>query len=207
MTFEFIRAESASHSLSDLCRVLGVSRSGYYAWRGRPPSPRSLRDQELKREIVRVFHDSRCTYGSPRIHPELREAGFCVSRKRVARLMRETGITAQPRKKRRRRASAPPAMVPVAGNVLDRQFDVPQPNQVWVTDISYVWTWEGWLYLAVVLDLYSRRVVGWAMADHMRTELVEAAFEMAVGQRIKSRFVCNWRRGSRSSGSWLRGVS
>jgi transposase InsO family protein len=164
--------------------VLGVSRSGFYAWCGRAPSAREVENQELKREIVRVFHDSRCTYGSPRIHPELRESGYRVGKKRVARLMKEAGITAQPRKKRRRRASAPPAMVPVAGNLLDRQFDVPEPNQVWVTDISYVWTWEGWLYLAIVLDLFSRRVVGWAMADHMRTELVTAAFEMAVGQRL-----------------------
>ena len=162
---------------------MGVSRSGFYAWRKRGVSERVREDERIKSRIILIHRASRQTYGSPRIFEELKVEGFRVGRKRIARLMQELRITARiPR--RFRKTTDSKHNLPVAENVLSRNFDVEGPNQVWVTDISYVWTWEGWLYLAVILDLFSRRAVGWSMAGHLRTELVLEALHMALGQRF-----------------------
>jgi len=169
-------------SVALVCRVLGVSRSGFYAWDRRAPSRRQCQDQMLTRRIKTIHHDSQGTYGAPRIHAELAAEGLRVGRKRVARLMRENGIRGVSRRKwttttvRDRSASAAPDLV-------KRDFAVQGPNQLWVADITYVPTWAGFLYLAVVLDAWSRRVVGWAFAAHLRVELVLSALEMAVRQR------------------------
>ncbi len=182
MRYEFIDAEKAIWPVGTICRVLEVSRSGYYAWRRREPSKRAQTNARLAMEI-RGFHAaSRETYGSPRIHQDLTEAGWKVSRKRVEHLMRSEGIQARiPR--RFRHTTDSKHSDPVALNILDRSFKVDHPNRVWVTDITYVWTWEGWLYLAVVVDLFARRVVGWSVASHMRTELALSALKMALGNR------------------------
>ena len=166
-----------------LCRILGVSRSGFYAWGKRGLCQRAREDARIKSRVIAIHRASRETYGSPRIYEELKLEGFRVSRKRIARLMQEMGITARlPR--RFRKTTDSNHHLPVAQNVLARNFEVDGPNQVWVADISYVWTWEGWLYLAVILDLFSRRAVGWSMANHLRAELVLEALHMALGQRL-----------------------
>jgi transposase InsO family protein len=162
--------------------VLGVSHSGYYAWVGRPPSKRATDDELLATHVRAVHQGSRGTYGGPRIHAELRHDGFATGRKRIARLMREQGICALPRKRFRRTTDSDHDHV-IAPNVLARDFVADRPDRRWVTDITYVWTWEGWIYLAVVLDLFSRRVVGWAADDHMRTQLVLDALSMARRRR------------------------
>jgi transposase InsO family protein len=182
MRFSFIEAQKAVFPINLMCKVLEVTRSGYYAWRAREESEHSRRDRELTVKI-RAFHEqSRRTYGSPRIHADLKEDGEAVGRKRVARIMQQEGLSGQaPRAFRKTTDSK--HNLPVADNIVDRNFDPEAPNQVWAADISYVRTWEGWLYLAVVLDLYSRRVVGWAVADHMRTELALDALMMAFDQR------------------------
>jgi putative transposase len=167
-----------------MCRVLGVSRSGYYAWRTREPSKRARENEMLNQKIVEIHEQSRGTYGSPRVTEELEAHGFKVDRKRVARRMAELGLSGDLKPKFRNADSEPTAEI--ATNVLERQFGVDEPDRVWVSDITYVWTAVGWLYLAVVLDLYSRRVVGWAMADHMRAELVLEALSAALGSREPS---------------------
>lgn len=182
MKFPFIDAEKATFPIRLLCRVLEVSRSGYYAWSRRGPSRRQQEDERLSRIIVEIFEGSRGTYGSPRIHAELLERHECVSRKRVARLMAKLGLVATPPRRFRKTTDSSHGL-PAAENILNRNFDVEAPNTAWVADISYIRTWEGWLYLAVVLDLYSRRVVGWALADHMRTELTLSALDMALVRR------------------------
>jgi putative transposase len=180
--FAFIDAEKANHPVRAMCRVLRVSPSGYYSWRGRKPSDRARLDEQLSVHIRAAHKQSHRTYGSPRIHAQLHHEGFHVGRKRVARIMREQGIVAlAPRRFRRTTDSA--HSHPVAPNVLNRIFKAEAPNQAWVTDITYVWTWEGWLYLAVILDLFSRRVVGWAAAEHMRTDLVMEALSKALRLR------------------------
>jgi putative transposase len=180
--FAFIGAEKARHGVPILCRMLRVSRSGFYAWRKREPSVRALRDARLGVDIVSIHHASRGTYGSPRVLEELRVRGERTGRKRVARLMRERGISGCiPRGWRH--PSGPPTDT-ATPNVLARDFAARMPNRVWASDITYVRTWEGWLYLAVVVDLFSRRVVGWSMQSHMRTDLVLSALTMAVGQRL-----------------------
>jgi putative transposase len=185
MRFAFIGAEKARHSVPMLCRMLRVSPSGYYAWRRRGPSKHALEDSRLGTLVVGAHHDGRGNYGSPRVLDELRAAGERTSRKRVARLMRERGLVGEMRKKWRHPSGAPSdaSCVP---NTLGRAFDVPVPNRVWASDITYVRTWEGWLYLAVVIDLFSRRVVGWSMQGHMRTDIVLSALTMAVGQHLPS---------------------
>lgn len=165
-----------------MCAALGVSPSGYYAWRGRPESQRSRADRELKRVIRLRFEESRRTYGSPRIQLELCEQGFRCGRKRIARLMREEHLrAAKARGFRRTTISAEDH--PKAANVLDRCFTVEAPDTVWAGDITYLRTMEGWLYLAVLLDLYSRRVVGWAVSARLSQELVEAALKRALYER------------------------
>jgi len=180
--FAFIDAEKAQHAVRTLCRVLEVSRSGFYAWKQREAPPRSRADALLSVEIATVHRRSRRTYGSPRVHAELRARGRQVGRKRVARLMRQQGL--QARRKRRFRATTDSKhQFPVAENSLGRQFEVIAPNLVWVADITYVWTREGWLYLAVVLDLFARRVVGWATSDRIDRRLTLAALEEALRTR------------------------
>ncbi len=178
-----IEAEKDSFPLTLMSRQLGVSRSGYYVWKKRSPSQRQKENEELVAVIKQTHEASRGTYGSPRVLEELKEQGIRVGRNRVARLMQEHGITGQA-PKRFRRTTDSKHNLPVAGNVLDRQFNADGPDKVWATDITYIRTWEGWLYLAVVIDLFSRRVVGWSMATHLRTGLVLSALQMALGRRL-----------------------
>ena len=186
MRFRFIEAEKALYPIRLLCRCLAVSRSGYYAWRRRPVSARVKQDARLRVEIAASHAASRRTYGSPRILRDLREEGHRVSRKRVARLMRELGL--EGRRKRRFRATTDSQhRFPVAPNVLMRDFDVEAPNTVWLTDITYLATLEGWLYLAVILDLFSRRVVGYAMSERIDRALVLEALRKALVQRSGTR--------------------
>ncbi|RDV36713.1 IS3 family transposase [Bradymonadaceae bacterium TMQ3] len=182
MRCRFIQAERANHSVSMLCRVMRVPRSTFYAWRSRKPSARAQEDARLKPLIRRIFLESRKCYGSPRIHRELRHHDERIGRKRVARLMREQGLRSVSRRKYRCTTDSNHDYKP-APNTLNRSFNVSEPNRAWVGDITYLWTTRGWLYLAVLIDLASRRVVGWAMATHMRQELTQACLQMAVHQR------------------------
>ncbi len=172
----------AEHAVATMCRVLEVSTSGYYAWQSRTPSKRSVDDAVLQAEIEAIHCHSRATYGVPRVHAELRAEGTYVSRKRVARLMRRSGLEGASRRKkawttkRNREARLAPDLV-------KRDFSSEGPDRLWVSDITYIPTWTGFLYLAVVLDAWSRKIVGWSMATHLRTELVLDALNMALGQR------------------------
>jgi putative transposase len=168
-----------------MCAVLKASKAGYYAWRNRKPSDRDKRDTEIAEKIVEIHRTSRKTYGSPRIHRALRKVGISCGRKRVARLMQESEIEGRQRK-RFRRTTDSNHQHPIAENVLDRRFDpreIGAPNVTWTGDITYIWTMEGWLYLAVVLDLFSRRVIGWSMRHTMEAELALDALQMALDQR------------------------
>jgi putative transposase len=165
-----------------MCQVLGVSESGFYAWRKRPVCRRRREDAQLTGEIRQVFVTHRGRYGSPRIHTELKDQGRCLSRKRVARLMREADLSAR-RKRRRVLTTKRDATHPVAPNVLNREFTATEPNMKWVTDITYIPTTAGWLYLAVILDLYSRAVVGWSMSACCDEAWAENALKMAVSRR------------------------
>lgn len=182
MKFRFIHAKKASTSVAFMCRQLGVSRSGYYAWAKRPESQRKKSDRELSVEVAAVHRESRGTYGSPRVHAELRAQGRCVSEKRVARLMQQQGLAARRRRPFVRTTESKHAH-PVAPNVVARDFLPPGPNCTWAGDITYVWTAEGWLYLAVVLDLFSRRVVGWSLSESIDRHLVLSALDMALAGR------------------------
>ena len=181
MTYAFIAREKA-YAIAVLCRVLGVSPSGYYAWRTRGPSARGEADTALLARIRAAHEGSRRTYGAPRIQADLRAAGVRCGRKRVARLMRSAGLVGCHRRKfvaTTRRATTAIA----APDRVQRQFVATVPDSLWTADITAIATWEGFLYLAVVLDVYSRRIVGWAMADHLRTELVLDALTMALRNR------------------------
>ncbi|MDI1450815.1 IS3 family transposase [Polyangium sp. 6x1] len=180
--FAFIAVEKAYFPVSVLCDVLGVSRSGFYAWSKRPEPRRKASDAQLAAEITAAHRRSRGTYGSPRVHAELRAKGLCVSRKRVERLMRERGLEAR-RKRRFRRTTDSNHTMPIAPNVLGRRFDAKAPNEAWVTDVTYIPTAEGWLYLAAILDLFSRRVVGFAMSEQNDRALALAALERALRAR------------------------
>ena len=182
MKFALIDVEKASFPVTFMCRELEVSTSGYYAWRDREPSKHAIKDAELSAEIAAFHVASRQTYGSPRIHEDLKEAGHKVSRKRVVRLMQEQEIAAR-RKKRFRRTTDSKHAYAVFENLLHRDFYVDEPNRIWVTDITYIWTREGWLYLAAIVDLYSRSVVGWAMSSTIDTVLCLNALAMAVAAR------------------------
>lgn len=183
--FALVEAEKANFPVTILCRLLGVSTSGYYAWRSRPPSARSRADHALSQRICLIHARSRGTYGMPRVWAELRYEGIYCSRKRVARLLRLAGLQGCHRRKGPRTTRRTPEAAP-APDLVKRDFTTAAPDQLWVADITYVSTWMGFLYLAVVLDAYSRRVVGWAMADHLRTELVVEAVEMALWRRRPS---------------------
>ena len=180
-----MRANQAQYRVQTMCRLLGVSPSGFYAWSSRPRSKRAQADEVLLVAIRAIHQRSRGTYGSPRVHAELAAEGTHVSRKRVARLMREAQLEGASRRRRfsttvRERDRRP------APDLVERHFSAERPDQLWVADITYIPTWSGFLYLAVVLDVWSRRVVGWSMAAHLRTELVLDALNMALGQRRPS---------------------
>jgi len=180
--FDAIEAEKANYPVSLMCRVLEVSRAGYYASRHRPESGRTKANRQLATEILEVFETNRKAYGSPRVYLELRERKKYIGRHRVARLMRRNGLVAR-RKRRFRVTTQSNHSEPVARNVLARKFDVKEPNRVWAGDITYLTTADGWLYLAVLLDLYSRAVVGWAMSEQLDTSLALAALRMALERR------------------------
>jgi transposase InsO family protein len=186
LSYPFIAEYAKQYSVSTMCRVLGVSVSGYYDWHRRQPSRHEREDGELAKQIHRLFYAKRQVYGSPRIHAELAAQGIRCSKERVARLMREMELVAKHRRK------TPVATVRRKGvqgapNLLNRQFSAAQPNLKWVSDTTDVWTAEGWLYLAVILDLFSRLVVGWAMSASTDEELVTLALEMALLRRSPPR--------------------
>ncbi len=208
MRFEFIRAEKARYPVAALCRVLQVCRSGFYAWLSRGESVRERRDRELLRLIREAFEASRQTYGSPRVFEELRDRGVPVGRRTIERLMREAGITPPRRRKFRKTTDSDHPFV-TAANLLDRDFSSSAPNQRWSTDITYVWTSEGWLYLAVVMDLFSRRIVGWSMRKTLARELVLSALHMALyGRNPATGLIHHSDRGSQyASGDYQKELS
>ena len=178
-----ISAEKASTPVSVACALLGVSRSGYYEWATRAPSDRALSDAWLLEKIRAIWAENRKVYGAPRIHADLRiKHGVRVGRKRVERLMRGAGLSRLSARKRGRTTIRVPG-VRVADDLVERRFGPVAPNVLWIADVTYLRTWEGWLYLAAVQDAYSRAIVGWSMAEHMRAELVVDALEMAVARR------------------------
>lgn len=166
-----------------MCQVLGISASGYYAWRRRRPSARQEANEAMVERIKEIHAESDKTYGSPRVHAELVAQGVRCNKKRVERLMRVHDIQAKQRKRRRPRTTDSNHRLPIAPNVLNREFTAEAPNQKWVTDITYIPTAEGWLYLAAVMDLYSRRIVGWSMAARRTSKLVKDALKLALAQR------------------------
>jgi putative transposase len=181
--FSFIAAEKTGYPVALLCRTLEVNRTSFYDWERRAPSDRALTDAWLTERIREIHTSRRNVYGAPRIHAELRMAhGVRVGRKRVERLMRSAGISGLIPKKRGRTTIRVPG-VRVADDLVERQFRPAAPNVLWLADITYLRSWEGWLYLAAIQDAYSRRIVGWSMAEHMRTELVTDALNMAVHRR------------------------
>lgn len=182
MRFAFIQAEKARYDISLLCEVLEVSRQGYYAWLGRKPSRRHQRDQWLRRSIHQAFADSSGRYGAPRVLKALRDEGEATSQKRVARLMRMDGLVARRRRRFLCTTDSRHGFA-VAPNLVNRNFRPDGPNQTWATDITYIPTGKGWLYLAVVLDLFSRKVIGWSMQPYIDRRLVLAALEMAIDAR------------------------
>ncbi len=182
MRFRAIRRYEAEYPVRLMCRVLEVSRGGYYAWRRRGESRREARDRQLLGQIREIHATHRRVYGSPRIYAELRSRGIHCGRNRVARLMREHGIRARGARRFRATTQSDHAY-PVAPNLLAREFRAEEANQRWAGDITYVWTREGWLYLAVILDLYSRKVVGWAIGDRVNRELTLRALAMALETR------------------------
>jgi len=183
MRFAFVDAEKAHYPVEVLCDVLGVSRSGFYAWKLRSPSARTTRRAHLAVEIAAVYKKNNRRYGSPRIHRALRKKGERVSRKTVERVMREDGIVAR-QKRRFRRTTDSKHTSPIAPNLVQRQFDPKSANQIWAGDVTYIATATGWAYLAVLLDLFSRRVVGWAMSTKNDTELALAALRRALRGRL-----------------------
>jgi putative transposase len=182
MKFRFIDVAKENFPVTRLCQVLGVSPSGYFAWRSRLASPRQREDLVLLAHIRSAFARSHGTYGSPRLTRELQDEGLEVGRRRTARLMRENGLKAR-QKRRFKRTTDSHHALPVAPNLLEQDFSAEGPNQKWAADISYVWTSEGWLYLAVVLDLFARRVVGWAVSDRLHQELALEALRKALAVR------------------------
>lgn len=182
MRYAFIQEQRQYHSVDRLCRVMSVSTSGYYDWRNRKPSARTLRDLELVELIEASFHNSHGIYGSPRVFDDLKAQGEAVSEKRIARLMQEEKLVARC-VKAFKRTTITDSSLPFAANVLDQDFSANAINQRWVSDITYINTDEGWLFLAAVMDLYSRAIVGWAMDKHMDTELISSALKMALTNR------------------------
>jgi putative transposase len=196
VTFAWIEERRAEWPVTTLCRVLEVSRSGFYAWRSREPSETQTRGATLTEQVTRIHAEVKARYGSPRMHAELVGRGHDCCVNTVARVMRQAGIAAKTRRKFRQTTDSNHPH-PVADNVLDREFDPAEPNASWVADVTYVPTREGWLYLAVVVDLFSRLVVGWSMAATMTSRLVVDALAMAVeGRRPGVGLVAHSDRGS-----------
>ena len=189
MSFALIEARKAERSMElpveMACAVLNVSVSGYYAWKRREASPRQRRDMVLLAHIRAQFVTSHESYGSPRMHVELKEDGLVVGKHRVARLMRDNGLKAR-QKTRFKKTTDSDHAGPVAPNLLDQDFQAERPDQKWAVDISYIWTAEGWLYLAIVLDLFSRRIIGWAISDRMKKDLAMKALQRAIDLRQPS---------------------
>jgi putative transposase len=183
MRYRFVAAERATFPVRMLCRLVGVAASGFYAWLRRRPSRRHAADRRVGERIGAIFEASRRTYGSPRVHAELRAEGVRVGRKRVARLMRRDGLAVARRRRRVPRTTDSRHDHPVAPNLLDRNFAAERPDTVWLADLSYIPTGEGWLYLAAIKDLATREIVGWSMADHLRAELACDALRMALQRR------------------------
>lgn len=200
MRYQFIQKHQNEFPVQRMCHVLGVSPSGYYAWQTRPVSPREQANQELLAQIRAIHSRSRKTYGSPRVLAELKEDGIRVSKNRVARLMRTENLCGE-RKKKKPRTTNSQHNHSVAPNHLNREFHASRPNEKWLADITYIPTAEGWLYLAVVLDLFSRKIVGWAFAATLESSLVEQAFRMAVQTRTTlTRLLHHSDRGSQYAG-------
>ncbi len=196
MSYGFIDAGKVHHPVSRLCALLGVSQSGYHAWKGRGESRRRRQDRELGRHLCHAFAISRQAYGSPRLMHELRDRGFAVGRRRVARLMRENGLKARPGRRFTTTTDSAHAE-PVAPNLLKQQFAAERPNRKWGSDMTYVWTRQGWLYLAVVLDLHARRVVGHSTSDRLDTQLALTALDRALAiRRIEPGLIHHSDRGS-----------
>jgi transposase InsO family protein len=187
MRFRCIEDQRGSWPVRVLCETLEVSASGYYAWRGRPESPRAVANRALLADIRRIHEQHRHRYGAPRVHAVLQAEGRPVSRGRIERLMRRHGIRAATHRRFRVVTTDSNHGLPVADNLLDQTFLATRPNEIWLADISYIPTDEGWLYLAVVLDLFTRKVVGWAMRDHLRQELAIAALTMAIQRQRPGR--------------------
>jgi putative transposase len=181
--FAFVDAEKAHYPIVGLCRLLKVSRSGYYAWAARLPSARAVADGILTAQIHDAFDVNRRVYGAPRIHAELADAAVHVGRKRIARLMRQAGIVGCHRRKRSFSITRQNPDAAAAPDLVDRKFTATEPNQLWVADVTYVPTVQGWLYLACVTDVFSRMILGWSMAHHRKTDLVVDAVTMAVHRR------------------------
>lgn len=197
MRFTFIEQHAATYPVRVMCRVLGVSASGYYGWRGRPPSARTMANITLLGDVRRIQTRHQGRYGSPRMHAALRAEGHGCSRGRIERLMRRHGIRALAGRRFRPCTTDSRPYLPTAPNLLAQRFVAPAPNRIWLADITYIATGEGWLYLAAVLDLATRKIVGWAMRDHMRTELPLAALMMAAQrQRPASGLIHHSDRGS-----------
>ena len=186
MRFELVDAAKKDFPVQQLCKVLGVSESGYFAWRDRPASRRQREDMVLLAHVRSAFACSNGTYGSPRMTYELRDQGLQVGRRRTARLMRDNGLKARQKRRFKRTTDSEHAR-PIAPNLIDQDFAATAPNQKWGVDISYVWTREGWLYLAVVIDLFSRRVVGWSVGDRLHRRLALAALGQALAIRRPAR--------------------
>ena len=183
MRYRFVAAERATFPVRMLCRLVGVAASGFYAWLRRRPSRRHAADRRVGERIGAIFEASRRTYGSPRVHAELRAEGVRIGRKRVARLMRRDGLAVARRRRRVPRTTDSRHDHPVAPNLLDRNFAAERPDTVWLADLSHIPTGEGWLHLAVIEDLATREIVGWSMADHLRAELACDALRMALRRR------------------------
>jgi putative transposase len=184
MRYRLIEAEKAEHSVSRLCTVLGVTRQGFYAWRRRGPSRRQLGDEELAKLIVTIYDGSLQTYGAPRVQLELAdECQIHVGRKRVARLMRRLELQGISRRGKRRRTTLPDAIAPPAPDLVQRRFEAERPNRLWLADLTYVPTLEGYLFLGVVMDMFSRKIVGWSMREDLKADLVVDALAMAVTRR------------------------
>lgn len=196
MKYAMIKTNAMHFPVGLMCRLLSVSRSGYYAWKCRPPSAREQSNRSLAVEIKRVFDDEKGRPGAPRVARRLQNEGKLAGRHRVARVMRDNGLRAKAARKYKATTNSKHAL-PVAPNLLEQNFMADKPDQKWVSDITYIWTGEGWLYLAVVLDLYSRRVIGWAIAERMAATLVCDALTMALwNRRMPTGVVAHSDRGS-----------
>ncbi len=206
MKYNFIQQMSDRYPIKMICQTLDTSRSGYYDWRKRKQSLREEANEALFKQIYQVHHKSRETYGSPRVHAELEQQGYLCSRNRIARLMRLNGLVGR-RKYNKVTTTNSKHSYPIVPNLLNRQFYAEQPNQKWVSDITYIPTREGWLYLAGIMDLFSRRIIGWDMGAQINSDLVERALRMALYQRQPSKGLLHHSdRGSQYASNQIRKI-